>query len=298
MALAQYSGKDAYINGIGCLQNWTASVAVTSQKFSASCVPAATDVPPGIQDWKGTASGLGSLPPAVILMPSADLAFQGVVNNTAGLGDILSLNGNIAVEQLTIDMNKETNAVIGWQLGFCFQGVPTEATSSAVDAAYADNSGSAGSLLYPNNLSILVAGVAIESTSNRLRTVQIVFKRQVVNYIVGGVTLRKYGNLEADVSFSMFSPTLKLAALAPNNLADLQVTVDASGYNYWLFSKVRMLGKSNYVVDRQTNAIVGYTQACSWNAATAGAQGNISYGNTADDIHSGGAVYGVNPNTV
>lgn len=261
-----YSGKDAYINGIPCTQSWGAAVAVTAQKYSASCVPGATNVPPGVENWTGQGGGIGAFP--ALLPDGTDVTFKGVTNNTSGEGALQSLNGTVMVEQTTIDFNKENGGPIQWASTFGFEGVPTEAASGAADSSFFNS-------VYPNALDILVAGSTIASSSLGIRSAQIVLKRQIVAFIVAGVTYRKPGNLEADISFSFFSPTLKLAALAPNNLAVLKI--DLGGGAFWSFTKVRMLGKSNYVVDRQTNAVVGYTQACSWNAADAGSKGNITY---------------------
>lgn len=280
MTLNIYSGKDAYINDVPCLINWQVTPAVTAERWSASCTPGATNVGLGIQNWAGQASGKGAFP--VLLPDGTDVTFQGVVNNDAGEGALLSLNGTIKVEQLTIDINRETNAAVAWQATFGFQGIPTEAASGAADDTFAD-------MTYPNAFDILVGGSTIASASLKIRTGQIVLRRPASTYIIDGATFRKASNLEADLSFSVFNSSLKVAAIAPNVLDEVIFSLTAT--QRWRFNKVRILGKSNYQVDRGSSAIIGYTVNAQWNSADDGEQGAIAY--TLADLDDETFVYGV-----
>lgn len=272
MAIEIYSGKDAYIDGVPCVSSWSATQGAAAQRYSASCVAGASNVGPPVLNWSGAASGKGQKP---VLFPSgADVVFQGVMNNDAGEGDLLSLDGDIVVEQLTIDINKETSAPISWQATYGFQGTPTQSATGASDSANAD-------AMYGNDLDVKIATTSVGIT--KVRSAQLVFRRQLTTFVQGGTTYRKAGFLSADINFTLYESSLAIAAYAPGALSRLQIFVSATAY--WDFSLARFLGKSNYVVDRESNAILGYTVNAQWNAKNGATPGWISYfdGTTATD---------------
>lgn len=268
MALGIYSGKDAYVNGVSCIQSWQVTEAVTAQRYSASCTPGGTNVAPGVVNWSGQMSGVGPVPAA--FPDGVVLSFQGVTNNSAGEGDLLSVEGSALIEQLTIDINKETAAPISWQATFGFNGVPTEAASGAADAVIATP-------VYGDALDVRIGSspATIVTGSLALRTAQIVFRRPLTVFVKGGAAYRKSGNLECDISFSAFTPSLKVTAFAQGTLAKTRIYTSATAY--WEFAKIRFLGKSNFQVERGTVNVLGYQVNGQWNSADAGALGYITY---------------------
>lgn len=263
-----YSGRDAYINGIPCIQSWQVAEAVTAQRYAASCVPGATAVPAGIVNWSGQLSGVGDFPEDAI--PSGvDLAFQGVINNT--IGSLKSLTGNILVEQLTIDIDKSTYAPIKWTATFGVQGLLTEAASGATDSDVA---------MAPNgkDLSISIAGTPLTVS---LTKAQIVLRRPSSTYVDGGATYRKSGNLEADLNFTVQDSSVAVAAYAKNAIALTKIMTSSA--RFWEFSKVRFLGKSNYTVDRTSNNILGYQVNGQWSAVEEGSS-ELGYINFNDGV--------------
>lgn len=246
-----YSGKDAYVDGVNCVQSWQATEAVTAQRYSASCVPGATAVPPGIVNWTGSLTGIGAFPSFVI--PSgADVAFQGVINNTSMA--LKSLTGNVLVEQLTIDIDKTTYAPIKWTATFGAQGLLTEGASGA-----ADSSVSAA----PNGKD-LVINVATADLTQSLTKAQIVLKMPATSYVDGGATKRFAGNLECDINFGVQESSVAVAAYAKNVLALVKIFTSPAAH--WEFSAIRFLGKSGFTVDRTTNKVLEYTVNGQWSA--------------------------------
>lgn len=259
-----YSGKDGYVNGIGCIQSWSAAEAVTAQRFSASCVSGATAVPSGIVNWTGQITGVGAYPSAV-LPTGIDFSFQGVINNTAL--SLKSLTGTALIEQLTIDIDKSTYAPIKWTATYGVQGVLTEAASSAADSTV--NAAENG-----KDLSISIDDVTLTQS---LTKAQIIFKRPHTTYVDGGVTKRVAGNLECDVSFGVQDSSVAVAAYAKNVLASVKIYTTAT--DYWFLALVRFLGKSDFQVDRVANNVLGYTVNGQWSGADNTEPGFISYVN-------------------
>lgn len=258
-----YSGRDAYLDGAACIQSWQATEATTHQRHSSSCVAGATNVPPGIKNWSGQVNGLGAFPEAVLPGTLVEDALL-VINNTGG--SLKSLTGDIVFEQLTIDFNKETYAPISWQATFGAQGNLTEAASGAADSTVAEA---------PNG-SALDIKIATVSLTQAIRTAQIVLRTPLTTYVDGGTTYRgEAGNLEADINFAVYESSLNVAAYAANALSRVQIYATATAY--WDFSKIRFGGKSNFVVDRTTHNILGYTVNGQWNAVEGTTPGYITY---------------------
>lgn len=245
-----YSGKDAYVNGVPCVQSWNANPAVTAQRYSASCVAGATNTPAGITNWTGQIAGVGAQPP--LFPDGVPMTFLGVINNTSG--SLKSLNGSILIEQLTIDINKETYAPISWVATFGAQGALTEASTGAADSVVSDA---------PNGKDLIIE-IAGTPLTQKLRTAQLVFRRPMTTYPDAGLTYREAGNLECDVNFSVYESSLEVAAYAPNALSLLDIFVDAT--DFWSLSKMRFLGKTGINFDRVGNNITGYTVNAQWNA--------------------------------
>lgn len=262
-----HSGRDAYVDGVPCVQSWQATEATTHQRHSSSCVAGGTNTPPGIKNWSGQLAGLGAFPEAV-LPTGVDFAFQGVINNTGG--SLKSLTGTALFEQLTIDINKETYAPISWVATFGVQGLLAEAASGAADSVVSEA---------PNgkDLAISIGGVSL---TQKLRTAQIVLRRPLTTWVDAGATYRKAGNLEADINFALYEESVEVAAYAANALARVQIFTTATAY--WDFSKIRFLGKVNFVVDRASHNILGYTVPGQWNGVEGTTPGYIAYFNGTD----------------
>jgi hypothetical protein len=272
-----YSGKDAYVDGVPCTTSWGATLAVALSKYSASCLAGATNTPPGVRNWTGQMAGFGSFPEAVL--PSyTPLDFQGVINNTGG--SLKSLTGSIYIEQLTIDINKATQAPISWTATFGVDGDLAEAATGADDSVVSEAE---------NGKDLGITIVATPITQN-IQSAQIILKRALTTYVDAGTTKRKAGNLEADISFSVLESIVEVAAYAPNALSLVKVL--CGGGKYWEFSKIRFGGKSGLTVDRSANAIIGYTVNGGWNAVEGTTEGYLTYYNGASYET---ALYGTNP---
>lgn len=242
-----FSGRAAYVNGVPCTQSWQASMATTHQRYSASCVAGATDTPPGIINWTGQVAGVGAQPP--VFPDGEDFTFQGVMRDAAPLR---SLNGTILFEQLTIDINKATNAAISWVATWGAQGALAQAATSAADAVVSE----------AENGKDLVIEIASVALTQNIQSCQLVFRRPHTTYVQGGLTYRKAGNLECDVNFAVLDDDLEVAAYAANALSQMDVFVDAT--HFWSLSKIRFGSKTNLNVDRTTHNILGYTVNGMW----------------------------------
>ena len=282
-----YTGKDAYINGVSCVTAWSVTEAVTAKRYSASCVPGATAVPEGIVNFTGQVSGVGAYPIAVI-PTGTDLTFKGVVNNTGG--SLLSLNGSILVEQLTIDIDATTREAIKWAATFGAQGALTEASTGAADSVVQE--AETGKDFYIK--------VGASGLTQAVTKAQIVLRRPHATRVSGGATYRKAGNLEADLNFTVEESSLLVATYARNvkNRVKIFTYTDpmTSDQYCWEFNQVRFLGKSNFEVSRENPPkIISYQVNAQWHAVDGnGAElGYILYG--IEDSAEAAPIFGGNP---
>jgi hypothetical protein len=175
------------------------------------------------------------------------------------------------IEQLTIDINKETFDPISWTATFGLNGVPTESATAATDATIYN--GFDGSLL-----DVRIGDptpLTIESVSCAVRRAQIVLRRALGMWIKSGATHRVPGNLEADVVIGVYCPQQFNPAYEYNSLKSLRIFVSATAY--WQFRKIRWLGKTGITLDRNSNEPVSYDVNGQFNGADAGVLGNIAY---------------------
>lgn len=282
MALGIYSGKDAFVNGLACVDSWSLTEAIQQTRYGASCVPGATNMPKGFANWTGSATGIGAYPSAVVsnIKTPAPFTFQGVTNNDAGEGDLLSVDGAGYFEQLTITADKTNGDPISWEASLGLNGVPTESTTGAADATLASPE-------YGIDADVKIAGATIETISCEVKKWVLMLRRPLATRPKGGSTYRKPGNLEADVTFDVSSPKIFNAAYPSNALVVIRLYTSATAY--WELAKVRIGARSGFSVNRKANppAIVGYTVNAAWNAADAGVAGWITYydGAAAHDVY-------------
>lgn len=268
MAIGIYSGKDAAIDGVACVQSWGLALAVTQSRYAASCLGDGTNTPAGPKNWTGQMAGLGAHP-ADAFPDGVAIEFIGCVNNDEGQGDLHSVEAAILVEQLTININKNDGSPISWEATFGVNGEPNEIIEGVEDSAPA--SSESGS-----DLDIKIGGVTIEAAHLAVQTAQIVFRRAPSTFIRGGLTERRPGNLECDINFAVSCPQLSIAAYEENALARVQIYTGAS--SYWDLSKIRFGGKSGYTVGRGSpSPIIGYSVTGQWNAKDGATDGWIAY---------------------
>jgi hypothetical protein len=269
MALSVFSGKDAYVSGLSCVDGWSLTEAIAQTRYGASCIPGAMNMPKGVVNWTGNMTGIGSYPEDVLPVVTP-LTFKGVTNNDAGEGDLLSVDGSILFEQLTLTANKETGEAINWEATFGMNGIPTESTTGAADATIANPD-------FSTDADVRIGGVTIETASVALKKWTLILRRPHATYVKGSSLYRKIGNLEADISFDISSPKLFNAAWVSNTLAVVRLYTSATAY--WELSKIRWGARSGFSVTRKANAppVIGYTVNGAWNAADAGVLGYITY---------------------
>jgi hypothetical protein len=244
------SGRYAYVNGLSCTQSWQFNQTVAQQRYAASCVPDATNVPEGPTDWTGQATGLGGQP--AIFPDGDDFTFLGVIDGK--IGQLLSLNGDVLCESLTIDINKEDGSSIKWTATLGAQGDMAEAATAATDSVV--SGGQSGVDLDVKIDDVSVSGV---------RSAQMVFRRPVTTALDAGLTYRSAGNFEADINFAVYNKSQEVAAYAPNALEIVKIYITPT--TFWEFKKIRFGSKSGFVVDRASNNVLGYTVNGMFNGA-------------------------------
>jgi hypothetical protein len=263
------TGKHAYVDGIPCVTSWGVNITNTAARHAASCVPDATAVVEGNLDWGGgTITGIGYNPAA---MPTGTaIPFLGIVNRT-GVDAGQALEGDILIEELTINIPVNAGTNINWAATFGVQG-ELLAVDDAADADALDATFSQGASAKDGKISIDDgSGFSVRPG---VQNITLVFRRPHATYVENGLTLRQAGNLEAEVSYDVVSDEFLYDYDAPNatNLLRAYVT----SLLFWEFDNIVFGGRSNFTINRQDNSLVGYSVNGLWTAVTGSTQGHIN----------------------
>jgi hypothetical protein len=256
------TGRDGYVNGVGCTTSWMVNRSAAISRYAASCSGYGTNVNRGNLNVTGSMSGIGGNP---LVTPGTTVAFKGVIDNTFGSNKVL--DGSIYIQSLSLQMPKESGGNLTWTANFGVQGDLTEGTTGAADSTYILHEGASqitDAVLYDGGTPYTIPG---------FRQANFTINAPEKTYIINGLTHRLAGNLEADISIDVYDDDYNNAKFAPNVVDKLSLYVDAS--TFWLFEWIRFGDVSNFTVDRAGQAVVSYTINGMWTAANGGVEGSI-----------------------
>jgi hypothetical protein len=256
------SGRDAYVNGVPCTQSWGFNRTGSPTRYAASCTGSGTGVTKGNINEAGTMAGIGGNPPVT---PGQTVAFRGIADNT--VGDAVAYAGNILITSLEIDCDKQAGTPINWTANFGVQGELTPDTVGAADTTWAEHLGA--SVVADAQVYNGAAYVAFDL----FRHWHLAIRAPEKTYVQNGLTYRKPGNLEADVSIDVFNRSLRNAIYDPNVIEKVRLYIDAT--TFWLVEWVRFTELTGIIFNRGTQDIVGYTINGQWSAVKGTAAGHI-----------------------
>lgn len=268
------TGKDGYVNGVPCLSAWGISRQTTATRYAASCTMEGTNVTKGNINVTGQMSGIGGNP---AITWGADMAFKGVVDGSVGTP--ATVEGNIRVSELTINIPKEAGTEITWEASFGFQGDVTEGTTQYTDSTLTEHLGAtiaADATFGPPPEPYTFAAIP------GFRSAKLTIRRPEKTYVQNGVTYRLNGNFEAEATVEVFSDDVK-PTNDLNMLGKLRLYIDAT--NFWEFNYMRISEFSGFVVNRATQDLIGYSINYMWSAVGGDA------GATAGRIKTPGGTY-------
>lgn len=250
------SGKHAYIDNVPCVAQWQVGESGDLQSYAASCTAGGTGVSDGNIDWAGSASGIGHTP---VLMPTGnDFTFKGVADNESG--DAIVYDGTILVSQTTINIPIAAGGPITWASVFGCQGALTEGTSGAADATVAEApSAKAATLKIEDTAAEIAGGTALSD----IQSITLTFSRPASSYVSGGYVYRLPGNLAATIAFEILDRSLVNTKYAINAHKVASILV-AAGATWEL--PIKWGSKTNFTVDTDTRAPVGYTVNGQWSS--------------------------------
>lgn len=261
------SGSKCSVDGVTMLQRWQVGRVAATSKYAASNTGAGTGATKGPINVSGSLAGIGGAGIAAVT-PGAELAFVGVTNQ----GPDLTYGGTILITSLSINVDIEGGGPITWAANFGVQGDVTPGAAVAVaDNQPVVHDGASDSI-----------GVQVEATPSNhtianVRNWSLNINAPEKTYVQGGLMYRKPGNLEGDVSIAVYNDTLFNVNYNPNVLAAVRLFIDAT--TYWRMEWLRFKEQSNFVNDRGTQALVGYTINADWSCAGpigSGALGHIT----------------------
>lgn len=260
--MAIITGKDGYVNGVPCTTSWAVNRNASIGRYAASCAGYGTAVNRGVKNVTGVMTGIGGNPPVV---PGTNMTFKGVIDNTFGLNKVL--DGSVYIQSLAIQMPKEAGGNLTWAANFGVQGDLTEGTTGAADATYVLHEGAVqitDAVLYNGGTPYTIPG---------FRSANFTINAPEKTYVINGLTHRLPGNLEADISISVYDDDYINSKFEPNAIDKVSLYIDAS--TFWLFEWVRFGDINNFMVDRATQAIIGYDINGMWTAVSGGVEGSI-----------------------
>lgn len=254
--MSRRSGKYSYVDGMSCIGSWNVSQGSSASRYAASCAPGGTVATDGNENWSGSINGYGYLPP----MPTEDsIPFIGVVS--AQDGQIVNEEGEILITDSTITIPVNAGGPITWTANFGVQGELTKTTAEA----YIDMSREPGPSAKLGKISI--ESVLASNTFTDIDDVQnivLTFRRPAVESVNDGLTYRESGNLECDLNFQVDSDDLHVAIYAVG--ANRRVRVYVTDTLFYLLDAIKFTEKSNFQVQRDPLAMVGYQVNGMWSA--------------------------------
>ena len=254
------TGKDGSVDGISCLTQWQVSRTAALTKYAASCTDRGTGATSGNINESGSLSGLGGNPP---ITPGVPFAFVGIADQTPS--EFRSYGGTVLPLSLSINCDKEGGGNINWSSNFGVQGelTPGTAAAAAIDPSEynvhpgASDVADASTLDTDGTDEVPIAGFRKWSLS-----ISVPEK----TYVQNGLVYRQAGNLECSVSIDVYSEDLRNALTDPNTLRILKLFVDDT--DFWNLEWVRWSDASNFVVNRGTQDLMGYTLNAMWTSVS------------------------------
>lgn len=257
------SGRKVSINNIPALSRFQINRTASTVKYAASSTGFGTGVTKGNINVAGSMSGVGGNL-AAALTPGTELAFVGIADQ----GPNLSYGGTILISSLSINVDIEAGGLITWACNFGFQGDVTVGTAAAVaETDFGVHDGSSDG-------SVIIEATPSNFIIPNVRKYTININAPEKTYVENRLTLRKPGNLEADVSIDVYSDTLRNVNYDPNVLAPVRFHIGL--LTYWRMEWIRFKETSNFVLDRSTQALLGYTINGDWSSL--GPAGSVALG--------------------
>jgi hypothetical protein len=139
---SEHSGKFGVLDGQSTVRNWNVNEVSAPQTFITSNTGGGTGRRRGVKDWNGGFAQWGATP---LVMPGEAFAFAGYTapdDDVSGTGE--TFTGNAIIDQVVIDWNWETGAIIGTTYTFSGDGPLTKGSGTYTDATTPDAPESCG----------------------------------------------------------------------------------------------------------------------------------------------------------
>lgn len=254
--MSRRSGKYAYVDGYGCVGAWSVNKRSTVSRYSASCTPGGSATTDGNVNWAGTMEGFGYLPPLPI---EDDVPFIGVAS--AKVGEVINYEGDIKIIDSTLTIPVAAGTPISWSSNFGVQGELTKSTSPA----YVDDTREPTASAKFGKISIEdVLDTNTFTDVDNVQNIVLTFRRPAVESVDDGLTYRDSGNLEVDINFQVDNDDLEVALYEVNAVKRLRAYVTDT--LFYMFDSIQFSEHSNYRVQRNPPAIIGYQVNGMWTA--------------------------------
>jgi hypothetical protein len=167
-------------------------------------------------------------------------------------------NATAVINQVTIDLNRTTQADVTWQADFGVNGVATAGTTGGSQSGTVVAVENGKDLL----LSMATSGDPTAVSDICIQSAQLVFRKPLITTICAGSPTHLAGNLEVDLNVTVSTKTLNVSDFAANGLKIVELMVSPT--TFWYFEWMRVIGKSNFNVTM--NSPISYTVQMKWSA--------------------------------
>jgi len=257
------TGRDGYVNGIPCIQSWGFNRTAATSRYAASCTDRGTGVTKGNINETGAMAGIGGNPSVT---PGNNITFKGVADNT--VSDNIAYDGTVLVTGLHMECDQQAGGLITWSSTLGVQGSIVKGTVGAADATFSEAQGA--SIVHAPEIYDGATWVAVDGFKKWSFDINALEK----TYVQNGATLRKGGNLEAQISIDVFARNMDIALYQPNVLQKVRLYIDAT--TFWLFEWIRFGELTGLTVNRGTQDLLGYTINGMWSSVSGTNLGHIT----------------------
>lgn len=274
--MAEHTGRYGEIDGIPAVRSWNLTEGYTLNTQVASNTKHGTNRTRGVYDWTGSFTAYGHTPTH---MPGDVVAAQlykspdatGDVDN----GDVAA--GDIYIERVAITWDFATNQVISYTCDFGGDGDLTWQTDSQPNdtSAFDEDTPCAGKWA-------LWDGVSTETIIAHIAQAVLTIERPAVTAVNSGTTAgagkcttNRHPGAAVDwnLALSMEEGNI-ISALNPGSVVWLRGYVDATAY--WDLKWGICGERSGITVDRETGAVISFSQTISMKGSNAGVIGLIN----------------------
>lgn len=251
------SGIFGLIDNVSTSRNWQISRTREGKTYVASNTKAGTGRKPGNKDWTGNYNAYGGVP---AVKPKDTFNFAGYTKETGGK----KYAGDAIVDSVQVNWNWEAADIVSHTVNFGSNGALTisDVAPGGLDTTFPDCPSPIGQT--PSFM--LLGGGSASYSDLCVTTVQLTLQapsKTYTNSCTNGIVMRKPGVFDWTAAIAVQNDDQDELGFEPGDYIALRIPVgldpDTDDPLFWDLMWGYVGEHSNFVVDRETGAIIGFT---------------------------------------